>query len=295
MKTSLDCIPCFIRQALEAARFISGDPVIHEQIVREILRIAAELDFQKPPPYVGQIIHRRLRLLTRIDDPYREIKDRFNCMAMDILPEWETRMKASSDPLAMAVRLAIAGNIIDLGINGNLDENEVRNIIANTLKEPFYGNMEDFRLAVRNAGSILYLADNAGEIVFDRLLIENLPLERTTLVVRGRPIINDATITDAETSGIHHLVDVIDNGSDAPGTILSDCDPEFRKRFREADVIIAKGQGNYETLSDEPANIFFLFKVKCPVIASHVSLQMGTHALMRSGCENTASEREFIS
>ena len=282
MKTSLDCIPCFVRLALEAARFVTSDSAIHEQIVRDVLRIAAESDFRQSPPLFGQKIHRRLRELTRVDDPYRAVKDRFNRMVMNMLPEWETRIKSSSDPLALAVRLAIAGNVIDLGVNGNLKEDDVLQVIEQTLEESFHGDLEEFRMAVNKASRILYLADNAGEIVFDRLLIEHLPLERTRLVVRGSPIINDATILDAETCGIHRLVEVMDNGSDAPGTVLDDCSPGFLRCFREADLIIAKGQGNYETLSDEDADIFFLFKVKCPVIGSDVGLQMGTHVLIRS-------------
>ncbi|MBN1902549.1 DUF89 family protein [Candidatus Sumerlaeota bacterium] len=280
MKTSLDCIPCFLRQSLEAARFVTNDSRVHEKIMRDILRISADLDMSASPPLVGQIIHRRLRLLAHKEDPYREVKDRFNRMALDILPEWEAKMKTAEDPFALALRLAIAGNIIDLGVNGNLRENDARQIIAQTLSEPFYGDISEFRNAVDHAERILYLADNAGEIIFDRLLVENLPLDRTTVVVRGRPIINDATIIDAEIAGITELTEVIDNGSDAPGTILSDCSDELKKRFEQADLIIAKGQGNYETLSDEPANIFFLFKAKCPVIAADVGLQVGTHALI---------------
>ncbi len=277
MKTCLDCIPCFVRQALEAARFVTDDPVIHESVVRGILREAARMDFSQSPPAIGQKLHRLLRELTNVEDPYRQIKDHFNQAALSLLPILSARIREASDPLYMALRVAIAGNVIDLGVKGDIRAGEVRGAMDNILNEPFHGETEDFRDRIKNARNILYLADNAGEIVFDRLLIEQLPLHRVTLAVRGRPVLNDATLADAEAAGLCNLVEVIDNGSDAPGTILADCSRDFRRRFSMADLIVAKGQGNFETLSDTGDQIFFLFKAKCPVIANHVGLPVGTH------------------
>jgi uncharacterized protein with ATP-grasp and redox domains len=282
MNTYLDCIPCFARQALEAARFVTDDPAIHERVMRGILQEAAQMDFSQSPPAIGQKLHRTLRELTRIDDPYREIKDHLNQAALEMLPDLSAWIRDSADPLFTALRLAIAGNVIDLGVNGHIRDSEVKNAMANTLNEPFHGEIEDFRDTVRHARKILYLADNAGEIVFDRLLIERLPLDRITLAVRGTPVLNDATRVDAETAGLCDLVEVIDNGSDAPGTILADCSRDFCRSFSTADLIISKGQGNFETLSDMDNNIFFLFKAKCPVIANHVGLPVGTHVAVRS-------------
>jgi len=182
----------------------------------------------------------------------------------------------------MAVRLAIAGNMMDMGVNGNLTETDVRQTMKQALTAPFFGELDKFRQAVADAQSILYLADNAGEIAFDQLLIEQLLPKPITLVVRGAPIINDVTLIDAQTVGLDQMVEVIDNGSDAPGTILNDCSPEFRRRFAEADLIIAKGQGNFETLSNEAGNIFFLFKVKCAVIADLIKQPVGMQMLVQS-------------
>jgi len=282
MKTSLDCIPCFVRQALDAARMASTDPVVHEQIMREVLRWISEMDLNQSPPLMAQRIHRRLREITSIEDPYRKVKDYQNQMALELLPELEAMVRAAQDPLTMAVRLAIAGNVIDMGVKGSVSGSEVRQSIDQALKEPFSGEEAGFRQSVEEAEDILYLADNAGEIVFDRLLIEQLSPSRVTLAVRGTPIINDATITDARAAGLHEIVKIIDNGSDVPGTILEECSKEFRRRFARADLVLSKGQGNYETLSNEPYNIFFLFKVKCPVIAAHVDLPVGTHVLAHS-------------
>ncbi|MBN1283642.1 MAG: DUF89 family protein [Proteobacteria bacterium] len=280
MKSSLDCIPCFIRQSLDAARMVSDDPAVHERIVREVLGWSREMDLSNPPPVLGQRIHSMLREVTGNEDPYRASKDRMNRMAIGLIHELRAEVDASSDPLATAVRLAIAGNVIDMGARGSVTEEDVRSSIADALAGNLAGDCDRFRRAAAEAGNILYLADNAGEIVLDRLLIERLSPDRVTLAVRGAPVINDATLADARAAGLHHIVEVIDNGSDAPGTLLAQCSPEFRSRFDAADMIIAKGQGNFESLSEVPRNIFFLFKVKCPVIAGRACLPVGVNALL---------------
>ena len=142
--------------------------------------------------------------------------------------------------------------------------------------------MEGFKEAISQAEEILYLADNAGEIVFDRLLIEQLPMDRVTVVVKGEPVINDATLQDAVVAGLDKIVEVTDNGSDAPGTILESCSQSFINHFDKADLVIAKGQGNYETLSDVDKNIFFILKAKCPVISRNIGCEVGEMILRRS-------------
>jgi len=288
MRTSLDCLSCFIRQALDAARMVSTDRSVHERIVREVLLWASEMDLDQSPAVVGQRIHRRLREITGVEDPYRAAKDHFNRLALSLLPELKAEIEAAPDRLTMAARLAIAGNVIDLAMNGNVTESDVRRSVSQALTEPFAGEQNGFRQAVTEARSILYLADNAGEIVFDRLLIEQLSPARVTLAVRGGPIINDATRADAQAVGLHEVAEIIDNGSDAPGTLLEDCSQEFKRRFNEADLILAKGQGNFETLSDDPHNIFFLFQAKCPVIAARVGLPVGMHVLARLNTQSSA-------
>lgn len=285
MKTALDCIPCFLRQVLEAVRMVSADPAGNERLVREMLHWAGEMDLDQPPPVFAQRLHRRLREISGVADPYRAAKERLNRMAGEVVPALEAQIPSAQDPLTAAVRLAIAGNVIDLGAQGSITAADVRRAAAQALAEPLSGEPEGFRRAVAHGKRILYLADNAGEIFFDRLLIEALSPERVTLAVRGAPVLNDATVADARAAGIQEICEVIDNGSDAPGTLLEDCSSAFRRRFDAADVIIAKGQGNFETLSEAPYNIFFLFKVKCPVIAAHAELPVGAHVLTqpRSG------------
>ena len=266
MQTSLDCIPCFFRQTLEAGRFVTDDTAVLERLVRDVLEVVSGMDLSQSPPAVAQQIHRSLRRLTGVEDPYRAAKDRFNAMALDMLAEGRQKVEQAADPLAMAVRLAIAGNVIDLGVDGGLTEEYAREQLNRVMDDPFHGDMDWFRKRAGEARSILYLADNAGEIVFDRLLVEQLPLDRVTLVVRGMPVLNDATMIDAKVAGLCDIVEVIDNGSDAPGTILEDCSEAFQKRFADADLILAKGQGNYESLSSQSSRVCFMFKAKCPVI-----------------------------
>lgn len=286
MKTALDCIPCILRQTLDAARLVSDDPAIHSNIMRDTLGMLKEIDFNQSPPAIAQIIHRSIRKQSGINDPYSQLKTKQNQLALEMIPILRDKIKASPDPLLLAARLAIAGNIIDLGVNGDLKLIDIQRAVDQALSEPFIGDAEQFRQAVNRARSILYLADNAGEIAFDSLLIEQLRAERVTLAVRGSPVINDATIEDAKEVGLDKLVKVMNNGSDAPGTILSDCDENFQQLFQQADLIIAKGQGNFETLSEEPVNIFFLFKVKCLMVASLVGQPIGTQILLHGNAGN---------
>lgn len=282
LKTSIDCIPCFLRQTLDAARLMSGDPAVHERIVREALRWAGEFDFDQPPPAMGQRLHRRLREMTGNPDPYLAAKQEQNRMALSLLGALRAHMDGVTDALQMAARIAVAGNVIDMGVGARVDEEMVRRALAVALGEPLQGEWDAFARAARHASSILYLADNAGEIVFDRLLIEHLAPERVTLVVRGAPVLNDVTLDDVGVTGLPGLVEIIDNGSDAPGTLLADCSPAFRRRFEDADMVIAKGQGNYETLSDAERDVHFLFKAKCAVIASHAGVPQGAHVVART-------------
>jgi uncharacterized protein with ATP-grasp and redox domains len=265
---------------MEAARRAGRNEAETEALLRKIMKRLSRMDFGEPPPAVARDIHRLIRSATGVDDPYGPEKARFNAMALELLPSFEKTIASSPDPFAAALRLAVAGNVIDLGATGDLTEREAFDAVARAMEEPLKGDLEGFRASAHSAKKILYLADNAGEIVFDAPLLRTLPRGRVTVAVRGRPVINDAVIEDALAAGIADIVPIIDNGSDAPGTILRDCGASFRKSFRSADLIIAKGQGNYETLCDEDAPLWFLFKVKCATVAGHCGMEIGAHAVI---------------
>ncbi len=282
MNPALDCIPCTLRQVLSVARIATSDLDLHEQIVRQALHWVNEISWDEPPPVLERQMRRRVGKMVALgDDPYREAKEHQNRMVLGLLPELRKEIESAPDPLFMAARLAIAGNVIDLGIQAHVTEADVRQSIHHALAEPFSGDWEVFAKALASARRILYLADNAGEIVFDRLLIEQLSPDRVTLAVRGAPVLNDATRADACAAGLHEIVKVIDNGSDLAGTLLGECSAEFLEHFAGADMIIEKAQGNYETLSEAAWPLFFLFKAKCSVVAAHAGVPLGTHVLAR--------------
>jgi uncharacterized protein with ATP-grasp and redox domains len=211
------------------------------------------------------------------------MKKQLNEAVLRLYPYLCKLIADSKDPLETAVRLAIGGNIIDFGVLSPFEHLSLERTISESLAADFDSTqLGPFREAVKEARKILYLCDNAGEIAFDRLLIEQLPHEKITVVVKGRPAINDATIEDARATGLTDMVEVIDNGDDAPATILESCSEHFRARFHQADLVIAKGQGNYETLSAVEKNIFFMLKAKCPVIARDLGCEVGKMILGRS-------------
>jgi uncharacterized protein with ATP-grasp and redox domains len=260
---------------------ISSDPISHEILIREVPQWTSEIDLDSPPPVLSQRIHGRLREEFGFEDPYRLEKIAQNRRVLSLLPEWRAKLDAAPDPLALAVRLAIAGNGVDLGSHKQAGGPGLRRSIQQALSEPLMGDQEALRREVEGARSILYLADNAGEIILDRLLIERLGPERVTVAVRGAPVLNDATFADARTAGLDNLVEVVENGSDAPGTVIEDCSESFLRHLAEADLILAKGQGNYITLGHETSNVFFLFKAKCRVMAEHAGVPLGAQVLAR--------------
>jgi len=283
MKTYLECLPCFVRQALDAVRLVTDEPAVQEEVLRQVLAELGRIDLGWNPPQMGQKIHKLIREVVGVRDPYLKIKRRFNNAALKIYSRMRQLVIESENPLEAAIRLAIAGNIIDFGVNGALQESDLEETISECLDADFTEvQLEPFGQAVNDAEEILYIADNAGEIVFDRLLIEQLPIAKVTVAVKGSPVINDATMEDAMLAGLPRIVEVIDNGSDAPGVILESCSQSFRDRFEKADLIIAKGQGNYETLSDADKNIFFMLKAKCPVIAKDLGCEVGEMILQKT-------------
>jgi damage-control phosphatase, subfamily I len=282
MRTDVYCVECFIKQAASAARRGGADAAMVERVMKETHVILAGIDFEKTPPATAEKMYRIIHELTGDGDPYLDEKKHFNSMAMAMLPKLREVVAASARPFETAVRLAIAGNIIDFGIL-TVDERRVEDTIAGSLTGPIDSDAVDaLESEIRKARRILYLCDNAGEIVFDTLLVELLPQEKVTAVVKASPIINDALMDDAREVGLCDLVEVIDNGTAAPGTLLELCSEDFLRRFAEADLVISKGQGNFETLEGMDKNIFFLFTVKCQVVMDLLKKPFGTAMVLRN-------------
>jgi len=282
----LDCVPCLLRQTLAAVRMAGGDRSVQHEVVRQVLHVLAETDFAgRTPPQMAQWTHRLIRGLTGQGDPYRPIKQHSNQVALGMLPDLERRIGQSCDPFSAAVRVALAGNIIDFGANHETDVSleGIERVVEQAFAAPLNSlALESLRAAASSAQSILYICDNAGEIAFDRLLIERLGPDKVTAAVRGGPIINDATMEDAVAVGLTGLTTVISTGEDLPGVSIRQCHEPFQDTFHGADLVIAKGQGNFETLSDVPRNVFFLLKAKCTVAAERIGCEQGDYIILES-------------
>ena len=279
MKSYLDCYPCFFTQAIRTSRMITSDDKKIWQILNEVSLSLPDIPFGATPPEIGREVYRIISKRTGIKDPYRKIKEKCTRQALSLYPELKKLINSSEDRLMTAIRISIAGNIIDFGANFDFD---LKKDVGTTLSQDFSINhYREFCEALDKARKILYLADNAGETVFDRFLIEEIN-KPVIYVVRARPIINDATREDALLAGIDKVAEIVSSGCDAPGNILKFCSDEFLKVYRSADLIISKGQGNYEGLSDEDRPIFFLLKTKCHVIARDIGIDEGSIVLMKA-------------
>lgn len=281
MRVHLDCFPCFLRQSIIALRLGTKDESLRETILKSTLDYIQNTDISKPPAYTTTFIHKKIRQMLGID-PFKEIKSEYNQIALRLYPSLKTTIEKSPDPLWTSTRLAIAGNVIDFGIFTSVDiEGAIRKALNNQLAVDDYSS---FKNAISIADKILYLTDNAGEIVFDRLLIETLIQlgKEVKAVVKGSPVINDSTMEDAEESGLTEVCDVIDNGSEAVGTILEWTSSVFQKIFNDAQLVISKGQGNFETLIGAEKKIFFLFLSKCDVVSKELGLSTGSMLLKKS-------------
>jgi uncharacterized protein with ATP-grasp and redox domains len=256
---------------------------VNEEKIREILvafgQDLSRIHEEAIPPEIGREAYRIISEKTGISDPYAEIKKENTHKALSLYPQLKRRIESSEDRLSAAVRMAIAGNVIDFGANADFDlDKDLDALLSQKLAVDHY---PAFCLALQRARNILYLADNAGETVFDRLLIEELG-KPVIYAVREKPIINDAVYQDALDAGIDKVAEIVSSGTDAPGTILNLCSDQFLKIFRSADLVISKGQGNYEGLSDETRPVFFLLKAKCAVIAKDIEVKEGSLILMKT-------------
>ncbi len=283
MPASADCLLCLMRQSLEAARFATDDPEAHLSAVQKAMELVLEHGVHVNPPVIGQKIHRLIRETVDNPDPYADQKEFFNTVMMNRFEDLKKRLDTASDPLDWAVRWAISGNSIDFAL-GRPDEDKVVKALDESLDLPLNGSLPQFKRDLDGAQTILYLTDNAGEIVCDRLLIELLIGPRynkkVTVAVRGKPVLNDAIRKDAEQIGLTAVVPVIDNGNDGLGTMLSQCTPSFISAFTGSDLVIAKGLANYETLIENngpilPKKIVYLFKSKCPFISHYSGTKVG--------------------
>jgi len=220
-------------------------------------------------------------------DPYRAIKKQSNDIALDYYPKFKEKIRRSHSPLQTALKMAAAGNIIDFGAKNHAElsiEEELDSIDQRGFGIYHY---DEFFKGLSDANMLLYICDNAGELVLDKVFIEEIkksfPSLKIICALRERPIINDAVLNDAFYIGLDQLVPVISSGSVYPGTILEETSFEFRTLFNQSDIIISKGQGNFETLlSSATEKLFFILRIKCETMARLANTQRGNLVLIRN-------------
>ena len=281
MRVHLDCFPCFLRQSIIALRLGTRDAAVREKILKDVLQEVEQSDTSRPPAYTTTFIHRKIRQLLK-GDPFSQIKSEYNQIALALYPSLKRLVQESSDPLWTASRLAVAGNVIDFGIFTSVD---IEGTVKRALHSPFaVDEYHAFKDALSDTEEVLYLLDNAGEIVFDRILIETMVSsgKRVVAVVKGTPVLNDCTRVDAFEAGLPEVCEIIDNGSDAVGTIIEWTSGDFQKSYAQMQFIISKGQGNFETVSDPRKTIVYLFQSKCEVVSRELGLSLGSMILKRS-------------
>ena len=270
MRTTLTCLPCLSRNALAIAEKITPDPALRQAIVRAGFRHLAGAELSQPPPYHAWRLQELAQKLTNhaCPDPYIAVKDSSTRLAQQLLGELPKIPNYAPGSFESRLRLAIAGNILDFGIFVNLDIAKALETVKLAFDKPVDSQaVARLQARMEAAQSILYILDNCGEAVFDRVFLEPYRA-KITLAVRGRPAINDVTMAELKASGLEHFTHaVVANASGVPGTLLSLAGAEFNRAFNAADLVIAKGQGNFETLNETRHPIAYLFMVKCPVIA----------------------------
>lgn len=284
MKTYPDCLPCFLRQSIQAARLAGGDEIAQKKTADEVEKFLQAVKLSDSPPKTSRNMHVIIRKFLKNSDPYKTLKDKYNTIALGMYAGLKDRVKASADRLLTAVRIAIAGNVIDFGAQLEFElEKDINDVLT---KEFAVFDYAAFRAGLDKEKNILYLGDNTGETVFDRILIEELKElygSKIQYAVKESPIINDATREDAVLAGIDKHAEIISSGCNSPGIVLEYCAREFMEIYNSANFIISKGQGNFETLNAETRPIFFLFKVKCDVVAQFTGLPNGSILLKQGG------------
>ncbi len=276
MRTYLDCIPCFFDQALRAGRIATGDEIKLKKLLDVIGQMLRDIPLESSPPETGMLIYEKVREITGVFDPYKELKRVSTEKALALYPSLKNKVEMSNDKLLTAIRIAIAGNVIDFGVNRNFNIEEEIDIVRKRDFAIF--DYDNFKDQLDKTDEILYIGDNAGESVFDRILIETMK-KPVIYVVRAIPVINDVTYEDAIQAGIDTVASIISSGTSAPGTVLETCNAKFKEVYKNSEFVISKGQGNYEGLSDEKQPIFFLLKAKCWVIANDIGVNEGAIVL----------------
>ncbi len=285
MKVHYECAACFLRQTREALDLATDNETLKMEVTEKVVKIVSE-NFHKGAVsnVIGTEVHRTIKEETRNQDPYIMEREISNDIALDFLPQVEKILGEGSN-LNNYIRVAIAGNVIDFGGLG-LDMDMESLIVQTMKKNPTIDSTEELEEELRRSKTVLYLADNIGEIVFDKILIEKIKEYDVdvTVALKEKPILNDACIDDALKIGLDEVAKLTSTGTDSIGIIEEDVSAEFMELFHESDMVIAKGLGNYEglgemDLKDKP--VFCLFNAKCKPISMEIGVELGDNIVLK--------------
>ncbi|NPA62688.1 MAG: DUF89 domain-containing protein [Methanococci archaeon] len=291
MKIKPECAICIVRQVVEVVKEISRDESEQFKLIKDTMSVITEVYGEDAvPAWMGTVVHRHLKKISGNSDPYKTLKEKANKIALKYL-EKVRKMSDEGDDLERLrkkVLAAIAGNVIDFGAYSV--EVDIEKMIEETLNGTLaLDNSRELLDDLKNKDvkKVLYICDNAGEIIFDRVLMEEIKKygKEIVAVVKGKPILNDATLEDAKIAKIDEIGRVITTGSDIIGVILEECSSEFIKEFETADIIVAKGMGNYESLTEYEDRIkkpiYYILKAKCKPVADHIGVNVGDNVLLK--------------
>lgn len=284
MKMRYDCLPCLFRQTLESARMVTDDEELIKDILKKYSKMLPELiDSDDTAPMIAEKIQSYIKEISGCSDPYAEIKKKNLDSAFKLLPLVKKEIAAAEDPLLAALLMSAMGNSIDAGVSLNIN---IKENIERALAESFaHSDYQQFLAELKKADELLFIADNTGEAVFDKLLLKKIKEScdlKITYAVRETAVLNDITYQGAEELGIDQYAKIIKSGSKAPGMIMDSASDEFLKHYQNADLVISKGQGNLESLYEIESGIYFLLKVKCDVIAKVLNVDEGDFVFMYS-------------
>lgn len=280
MKASPDCIVCVFWQALRTARLMTDNPELHKKVLSKVSAWIASADMDTSPAVLSKPVYQIICEVIGNDDPFKIHKRKSNTTALNLLPQLRELVAQNPNPLETALRISALGNLIDFGIGHDFNiENDVK---ENINKEFAINAIAEFEKELRPGCKLLYLGDNAGEIVMDMILVELLQKRevQVTYTVKSAPIINDATMEDAKECGMMSITRVITTGGDDIGINWDNVSQEFVDAFSSADVILAKGHGNFETCDERTENIYFLLRVKCHVVAKQLGVSEGNSVFL---------------
>jgi len=270
MKINKECYLCIFNQIFNLTNRLNLNEEDSSTILREGAKKLAKYDLSFEPPIIASDVYSSISDIINKEDLFEKEKKESIKEALKFKPVLKNRLIKSKAKLFDACKIAVAGNVIDLGVNQEYDlSKEIKKIFEMN----FYKNdFDEFKKKVLKARNICYLADNAGENVFDEILIEILKEVNSNVkvyyLVRGKPIINDVTAKDLKGLDILNLAEIIDSGVDTPGFCLEKANKKAKNIFRNADMVISKGMGNFECLFEECGReVFYLFKVKCNPVA----------------------------